>query len=94
MALIKTQKIDKVEFVGDWKRLQVRHKIDIKEDDVIISSSNHRNSYDISIGIDGLPVELQPYATGVWTDELISEWNTYAAEKAAEEIALSEAGSK
>jgi hypothetical protein len=91
MALIKTQKIDKVEFVGDWKRLQVRHKIDIKEDNAIVSSSYHRNGYDISTGIAGLPAELQPYATGVWTDELVAEWNAYEAEKIAEQAALEQA---
>lgn len=94
MALIKTQKIDKVEFVGDWKRLQVRHKIDIKEDDVVVSSSYHRNAYDISIGITGLPVELQPYATGVWTNELVAEWNAYEAEKIAEQNALEQAAAE
>ena len=83
MALIKTQKIDKVEFVGDWKRLQVRHKIEIKEDDVVVSSSYHRNAYDISVGIDNLPEELKPYATGVWTAELVSEYEAYAAEQYA-----------
>lgn len=91
MALIKTQKIDKVEFVGDWKRLQVRHKIDIKEDDAIVGSSYHRNAYDISTGIAGLPAELQPYATGVWTDELVAEWNAYEAQKIAEQAALEQA---
>jgi hypothetical protein len=91
MELIKTQKIDKVEFVGDWKRLQVRHKIDIKEDDAIVSSSYYRNAYDISTGIAGLPAELQPYATGVWTDELVAEWNAYEAKKIAEQVAFEQA---
>ena len=88
MALIKTQKIDKVEFVGDWKTIQVRNKIQIKEDDVVISESYHRNSYDIDLGIAGLPAELQPYATGVWTDELVAEWEAYKAEKIAEQVAI------
>ena len=35
--------------------------------------------YDIEIGIENLPEELQPYATGVWTDELL------AAQQAAQE---------
>jgi hypothetical protein len=81
MALIKTQKIDKVEFVGDWKTIQVRNKIQIKEDDVVISESYHRNSYEIDLGVAGLPVELQPYATGVWTNDLVAEWEAYKAEK-------------
>ncbi len=83
MELIKTQTIDKVEFVGDWKRLQVRNKIQIKEDGVVISESYHRNSYDIDLGVSGLPVELQPYATGVWTDELVAEWEAHKAQEAA-----------
>lgn len=88
MALIKTQKIDKVEFVGDWKTIQVRNKIQIKEDDVVISESYHRNSYEIDLGVAGLPVELQPYATGVWTNDLVAEWEAYKAEKIAEQVAI------
>lgn len=88
MALIKTQKIDKVEFVGDWKTIQVRNKIQIKEDDVVISESYHRNSYDIDLGVAGLPAELQPYATGVWTEELVAEWEAYKAEKIAQQVAM------
>ena len=85
MSLIKKQKIDKVEFVGDWKTIQVRHLIEIKEDDVVISESYHRSSYEINIGIAGLPVELRPYATGVWTDEFIAEWNVYKTEMQAKQ---------
>ena len=85
MSLIKTQKIDKVEIIGDWKTIQVRYLIEIKENEEIISSSYHRNSYEINIGIAGLPAELQPYATGVWTDELVAAWNVYSAEMQAKQ---------
>lgn len=91
MSLIKTQKIDKVEFVGDWKNLQVRHKIEIKENDEVISESYHRSSYDINLGVAGLPVELQPYATGVWTDELLAKLEAENAKWHAQQQALEEA---
>jgi hypothetical protein len=83
MALIKTTKIDKVEFVGEWKTLQVRHLTEVKEGDETLASSYSRDSYEISVGIAGLPAELQPYATGVWTDGLVAEWETKAAELVA-----------
>lgn len=88
MSLTKTQKIDKVEIIGDWKTIQVRYLIEIKEDEEIVSSSYRRKMYEISHGLENLPEELQPYATGVWTDELVAEWEEYAAQKAAEQIAL------
>ena len=84
MALSKTTKIDKVEFVGEWKTLQVRHLTEVKEGDETLASSYSRDSYEISVGVSGLPTELQPYATGVWTDELVAEWEAKAAELAAE----------
>ena len=88
MALSKTTKIDKVEFVGDFKTLQVRHLTEVKEGDVILASNYSRDTYEISVGVEGLPTELQPYATGVWTDELVAEWEAKAAELAAQWEAL------
>ena len=73
MQLIKTTKIDKVEFVGDFKNLQVRHLTEVKEDGVVLASNYSRDTYEISVGVEGLPEELQPYATGVWTDELLAK---------------------
>lgn len=88
MSLVKTTEIDKVEFVGKWKTLQVRHLTEIKDGDETLAKNYSRDSYQVSTSISELPTELQPYATGVWTDKLIAEWNAYEAEKNAEQAAL------
>jgi hypothetical protein len=71
MSLTKENLIDKVEFVGEWKALQARNKTIVKENDNIISESFSRDCYYPG---DELPAELQPYANGVWTESLISDY--------------------
>ena len=77
MSLEKSITIDKVEFVGIYKTLCVRKATSVLEDGVTISTSYARESYDPK-AVSELPYELQPYAEGVWTEELISEFNEYA----------------
>jgi|TARA_R110000744_G_scaffold173_2_gene605 hypothetical protein len=67
MTLTKTKTIDKVEFVGKWRTLQVRTRTDIKENDVVISESYERDSYQLG---ETLPTDLKPYAQGVWNKAL------------------------
>jgi hypothetical protein len=43
MALTKTQKVDKIEIVGDCKHVQVRTATVIEEDGVELSRSYHRH---------------------------------------------------
>lgn len=76
MALNKTTSINKVEFAGKWKTLQVRHLVEVKDGEEIVAQNFSRDSYQPG---ETLPEELQPYANGVWTDELISEYNTWVA---------------
>jgi len=76
MSLEKSISISKVEFVGIHKTLCVQKAISVIEDGNTISKSFTRESYDPQ-NILELPSELQPYAQGVWTDELISEFNEY-----------------
>jgi len=72
MSLEKQVIIDRVEFVTEWRSMQVRTKTSVLENGESISDSYHRTVYDIETGIENLPEELQPYATGVWTDELLA----------------------
>lgn len=72
MSLSKRIVLDKVEFVENSRVLQERQRIDILEDDMVVSSSYSRNIYEIQ-PIDNLPENLQPYVTGVWTNEMIEE---------------------
>ena len=48
MALEKIITIDKIEVVGEWKFIQVRERIDIKDGDQIISSSFERYFFFVS----------------------------------------------
>lgn len=72
MSLEKKVTIDKVEFVGEFRSMQVRTKTSVLENGESISDSFHRSVYHIENGIENLPEELQPYANGVWTDELLA----------------------
>lgn len=84
MSLVKKIEIDKVEFVGKWKTLQVRTRTDVEENGVVISSSYERDSYKLDDYSENtmLPAEVQPYAQGVWNnslrDALQAEIDAYA----------------
>jgi hypothetical protein len=84
MALSKTIKINKVEFVGEWKKLQVRYVTEVKDGEEVIAQSYSRDGY---FPNQELPTDLQPYADGVWTEEFIAE---YQAEVDAEQASLDE----
>ena len=71
MSLTKERVLDKVEFVGEWKVLQVKNKTVIKENNFVVSESYDRDSYYPG---DEVPAELQPYTNGVWTEALISDY--------------------
>ena len=71
MALNKTKSINKVEFAGKWKTLQVRHLVEVKDGDELIAQSYSRDSYQPN---ETLPEDLQPYVNGVWTEELAAEY--------------------
>ena len=70
MSLSKTTVLDKVEFVGDYRFLQVRERTDVIEtingEDNVISSSFHRSSYN--------PDQLTPRLLG--TDDDGNEYFT------------------
>ena len=90
MSLNKTKQINKVEFVGKYKTLQVRYVTEVTDNEKVIAQSYDRDSYSIETGIDNLPEDLQPYATGVWTDELLADLQAEQAEYvAAQEELLS-----
>lgn len=99
MSLVKTIEIDKVEFVGKWKTIQVRTRTDISENGVVISSSYERDSYqliDYSANAD-LPQDVQPYVEGVWTEDLRSALQSDIDENAqiiSEELASQEESSE
>lgn len=78
MSLVKETVLDKVEFVGQWKCLQVRNKVVVKENRNIISETFSRDSYyPGDENHEDFPEILVPYITGVWTESLISDYKAY-----------------
>jgi len=86
MALTKEEKYDKIEVVGDYKALQLRKKIIVKDDGNVISTANHRVALDcgsldgegawVATDLSSYPQEVQDIAAVVWTDAVVAAWKT------------------
>tara|TARA_R110002153_G_C12980967_1_gene462609 strand:+ start:203 stop:478 length:276 start_codon:yes stop_codon:yes gene_type:complete len=87
MALTKEEKYDKIEVVGDYKALQLRKKIIVKDDGTVISTANHRvalncgsldpdDSSWIDTDISAYPQEVKDIAAVVWTQAIKDAWKT------------------
>ena len=84
MALTKTTTTDKIEIVGEYKIIQVRDKITVKEDGTVIGESFTRKSFNPGEldGSDNLVVrdlsaessEIQAIAADVWTQSVKDSW--------------------
>ena len=74
MSLEKTKKIDKVEFVGKWRSLHVRYVTEVTDNNEVIASNYSRDSFYPN---QTLSSELQPFAEGVWTAELVGDYEAY-----------------
>jgi len=84
MAITKEIIEDKIEVVGDYRTIQIREAIVIKEDGVEISRSFHRNALNCvssvqndddswthtDTDVSGESTEVQGIASAVWTDEV------------------------
>ncbi len=84
MAITKEVVEDKIEVVGDCKRIQIREATIIKEDGVELTRSFHRNAIECvssvkndddswthtDTDISGESTEVQGIANAVWTDEV------------------------
>ena len=84
MAITKEIIEDKIEVVGDYRTIQIREAIVIKEDGVEISRSFHRNALNCvssvqndddswthtDTDVSGESTEVQGIANAVWTDEV------------------------
>ena len=93
MAITKTNEIAKIEVVGEYKHIQVKTDIVIKEDDNEISRTAHRVAYtpgsvnEISgdyeeTDLSEKDAEVQAVANAVWTDAVKDAWkNKLIADK-------------
>ena len=79
MAITKETVLDQVEIVKmeTWKVLQVRTKINVIEDDVIIASTKHRTTLypDITSGsLSSQPADVKSIVGALWTDSHIASY--------------------
>ena len=70
MALKKEVKYDKIEIVGDFKKIQLRQATIIYDNGVEVSRSFHRSLLNPDEDISGEPQEVQDICKVVWTDEV------------------------
>ena len=91
MAITKEIVIEKIEVVGNYKKIQIATDTVIKEDNVEISRSRHRHvlspcssSKDsddkwthIDTDISGEASEVQAVANAVWTDTVKANYKTF-----------------
>lgn len=79
MAITKETEIAKVEVVGEYKAVQIATDTVIKEDGVELSRSRHRHVKHPHEDITGEDAEVQAVCNVVWTDAVVSAWNTFRA---------------
>jgi hypothetical protein len=70
MAITKETKISSIEVVGEFKNINVKKIISIKEDGNVISTSNFRTSYSNDTDISTLDSDVAAVANIFWTDEI------------------------
>ena len=68
---------DKIEIVGDYKRVQVRTATVIKEDGVELNRSFHRHALNCLDDISEQSAEVQAICNAVWTDELKASYQEF-----------------
>jgi len=79
MALTKTETLDKLEIVGEYKSLQARYLITVEEDGIKISDSYKRLSFMPDTAIEDLPAEIQSYASTAWTADVVNAYAEFLA---------------
>ena len=84
MALTKTQKVDKIEIVGDYKHVQVRTATRVLEDGVVLSQSFHRHVVAPDADISGETQEVQDVCNAVHTQAVKDAYAAHLAAQAAE----------
>ena len=84
MALTKTQKVDKIEIVGDYKHVQVRTATVIEEDGVELSRSYHRHVVSPLDDASGETAEVQAICASVHTDEVKAAYQAHLDAQASE----------
>ena len=84
MALTKTQKVDKIEIVGDYKMVQVRTATIVSEDGAELSRSYHRHVIAPGDSTASETQEVQAICASVHTQSVIDAYNAHLAAQQAE----------
>jgi len=84
MALTKTQKVDKIEIVGDYKHVQVRTATVIEEDGAPLSRSFHRHVVSPLDDTSGETAEVQAICTAIHTAEVRAAYQAHLDAQAQE----------
>ena len=84
MALTKTQKVDKIEIVGDYKHVQVRTATVIEEDGKELSRSFHRHVVSPLDDTANEEAQVQAICQAVHTDEVKAAYQEHLDAQAAE----------
>ncbi len=82
MTITKEIVIDKIEFVGEHRHMQLREATVIKDDGVEIARSFHRKVIAPDESVASETAEIKRIAAAVWTEEVKA---AHAAFKAAQE---------
>lgn len=70
MSITKETSISAIEVVGEYKILNIRKEVVIKENGAVISRSNERSVATPDMDINSLDSEVADIAKTVWTDEV------------------------
>lgn len=79
MAITKETIIDKIEFVGEHRIMQLREATVIKEDGIEISRSFHRRTLSPNDDISLEDTEIQSMTTATWTQAIKDSYTAFLA---------------
>ena len=74
MALTETTEYDKIEVVGDYKKVQVRKALVIKKDGKELTRSFERYVLQPDADVSKEPAEVKSICDAAWTDAIKDAW--------------------
>ena len=74
MALTETTEYDKIEVVGEYKKVQIRKALVIKKDGTELTRSFNRYVLQPDADISKEPAEVKAVCDAVWTDAVKDAW--------------------
>lgn len=79
MSLTKTEKVDQIEVVGDYKFVQVRTLVIIEDDGVEVSRNYSRQTIAAGEDYSDQSAEVQSICSLVHTPEVVAAYAAYVA---------------